>query len=390
MAHAILSASGAHRWLSCPPSAMLERGFPEETSSYASEGTLAHALAELRLTKELTNLKPGVYKRKLEALQSNEMYTAGMADHVERYVDHVVEKFMAAVNSCSDSLILLEQKLDYSKWVPKGFGTGDVIIIGDDTLEICDLKYGKGVPVSAEGNPQTRLYGLGAINTFGMLYDFSKVRMTIVQPRLDNVSSEEMTVEELLTWAEEYVKPRAALAIKGEGGFCAGEHCKFCRARYTCRARADANMELAKYDFRDPPLLQDDEISAVLIMAESLQSWVSDIKAYALDQAENHGKKWPGWKLVEGRSNRKYTDEEAVAKVLLEAGYAEEKIYAPREIFGITAMEKNIGRKVFRQLLSELVIKPAGKPTLVPESDPRPEINSVKAAQEDFKNKEDI
>jgi len=383
--HAILAASASHRWLSCPPSALLEREFPEETSSYASEGTLAHKIAELKLNRSLLKkVKAGPYKKKLEFFQADPLYSTDMEAYLENYTSVISERFMNAVNACPDSLILLEQKLDFSKWVPFGFGTGDVVIISDDTLEVIDLKYGKGVPVSATENPQTRLYGLGAIASFNMLYDFSKVRMTIVQPRLDSLSTEEMTVEELLTWADEYVEPRAAQAFAGKGEFCAGEHCRFCRARQTCRARAENNLELAKYDFQQPPLLSDDEISDILTRADELQKWAADVQAYALDQAENHGKKWPGWKLVEGRSNRKYTDEDAVARVLVAADYPEDKIYAPRELFGITAMEKSIGRKPFNELLSELVIKPAGKPTLVPESDKRPEIQSIASAVEDF------
>jgi len=383
--HAILAASASHKWLSCPPSARLEQEFPEETSSYASEGTLAHAIAELKLRRFLLReIKPGVYTKRLASFQADPLYAADMEDYLESYTAVISERFVDAVNGCPDSLILLEQKLDFSKWVPFGFGTGDVVIISDDTLEVIDLKYGKGVPVSATENPQTRLYGLGAISTFNMLYDFSKVRMTIVQPRLDSISTEEMTVEELLTWAQEYVEPRASQAFFGNGQFCAGEHCRFCRARQTCRARAESNLELAKYDFQQPPLLSDDEIADILTRADELQKWAADVQAYALNQAENHGKKWPGWKLVEGRSNRKYIDEGAVAKVLTAAEYPEEKIYAPKVIFGITAMEKSIGRKPFGELLSELVIKPAGKPTLVPESDKRPEIQSVASAAEDF------
>ena len=382
--HAVLAASASHRWLSCPPSARLEQEFSEETSSYAAEGTLAHAIAELKLRRSLKRIKAGPYKKKLEFFQGASLYSADMEDYLENYTSVITERYMNAVNACPDSLILLEQKLDFSRWVPGGFGTGDVVIISDDTLEVIDLKYGKGVPVSATENPQTRLYGLGAIASFNMLYDFSKVRMTIVQPRLDSLSTEEMTVEELLTWADEYVEPRAAQAFAGKGEFCAGEHCRFCRARQTCRARAENNLELAKYDFQQPPLLSDDEISDILTRADELQKWAADVQAYALDQAENHGKKWPGWKLVEGRSNRKYTDEAAVAKVLVAADYPEDKIYAPRELFGITAMEKSIGRKPFNELLSELVIKPAGKPTLVPESDKRPEIQSIASAVEDF------
>ncbi|TLN00388.1 DUF2800 domain-containing protein [bacterium] len=384
-AHAILSASGSKRWLACPPSAQLEQQFPNETSEYAKEGTFAHALGELRLSRAIANsLAPSTYKKKLAAMQKDPMYSASMGEYIEQYVTIVSERYLEAKDRCQDTLVMLEQRLDYSEWVPDGFGTGDVIIIADAIMEIIDLKYGKGVPVSAENNSQMRLYALGAIHQFGCLYDIKTVRMTIIQPRLDSVSSEEMSVDDLLNWAENEVRPKAALAIAGEGEFCAGDHCRFCRARFTCRVRAEANLELAKYDFQESFLLSDEEIAEVLTKAEELQKWAADIQTYALDQAENHGKKWPRFKLVEGRSNRKYTDEDAVAKVLLEAKYKEEQIY-DKKVFGITAMEKNIGKKKFAELLADLVIKPAGKPVLVPESDKRPVISSAAAAAEDFK-----
>jgi len=274
--------------------------------------------------------------------------------------------------------VLLEQRLDFSPWVPEGFGTGDAVIITDNRLEIVDLKYGKGVPVSAECNPQLRLYALGAINEFGMLYDFKTVRTTIVQPRLDNISSEELAVEELLQWGET-VKPIAWQAFTGKGDFHAGDHCRFCRARYTCRARAEANLELAKYDFQEPEALTVEEIGEILYKAEELQQWVKDIKEYALIQAYQHGVKFPGWKVVEGRSVRKITDEEAVAERLRREGYEPYK----QVLYTLTEFEKMIGKKRFNEIAGDLIEKPAGKPTLVPESDKRPEIPS--AAAVDFR-----
>jgi hypothetical protein len=383
-AHAVLSASASHRWLACPPSAQLERQFPSETSSYAEEGTFAHALAELKLSRAMNLIKPSTFKKRLAEMKKDPNYSAGLEEYVDQYVSQVGERFMESKKSCKDTLVLLEQRLDFSGWVPDGFGTGDVVIIGDDVIEIIDLKYGKGVPVSADGNPQTRLYGLGAISSFEMLYDFSKVKMTIIQPRLDNTSTEEMTVDELLAWADEYLVPRAEQAAAGEGEHTPGEHCRFCRAKAVCRARAEENLKLAQYDFKKPALLDDGEITDILAKVEELQKWAEDVQKYAFDQALNHGKKWPGWKLVEGRSNRKYSDEEAVAKILKQAGYSDEDIYKPKELLGITAMEKVTGKDIFNQLLSKLIIKPAGKPTLVPESDKRPEINTAASAAEDF------
>ena len=382
-AHAILSASGSHRWLNCPPSAQLEKQFPEESSEYAAEGSFAHSLAELKLRRELGQIVDKTYRRQLKEMEKNEFFSSGLVDYIENYLALVGEHISEARTRSKDAVILLEQRLDFSAWVPEGFGTGDLVIVADGILEVIDLKYGKGVPVSAEDNSQMRLYGLGAVSQFGCLYDIQKVRMTICQPRLDSVSTDEMSMEELLIWAGKYLLPRAKMAHAGEGEYSAGDHCQFCRARYTCRARAEANLELAKMDFQDPALLSDEEIAEVLGRADALQKWAADVLTYALDQAENHGKKWPGWKLVEGRSNRKYTDEDAVARVLTGAGYAEKLIYI-RSLLGITAMEKAVGKKRFDELLKGMLIKPPGKPTLVPESDKRPEINSVDSAKTDF------
>ena len=384
-AHAILSASGAHRWLNCTPSAKLEQQMPEEKSEYAAEGSFAHELAEHHLSYRLAKIGGAKYEKQLKKLKTNDFYCQEMEDHVNTYVDFAIERINEAYSKSKDAVVLLEQKIDFSPWVPEGFGTGDLIIIADKTLEVIDLKYGKGVPISAENNPQMRLYGLGAFNEFDMLYDIKNVAMTIVQPRLDNVSTEELEYSELLAWGNDYVKPLADLAFNGGGEFMAGDHCRFCKAKATCRARAEKNMELAKYDFQDPPLLSHDEVADILFKADELKSWAGDVQTYALDQAEKHGVKFPGWKLVEGRSNRKYLDEEKVAETLTGAGYKEDDLYT-RVLKGITAMEKFVGKKKFTELLKDLVIKPAGKPTLVPESDKRPEINSAAAAAEDFKN----
>jgi hypothetical protein len=383
--HAVLSASGAYRWLACPPSARLEEQFEETTSTYAEEGTLAHGIAEQKLRFLLKQISAQDYAQALQIFEKNEFYSASMLDYIETYASIVMKKVNEAKARSADAVVLLEQKLDFSDWVPEGFGTGDVVIISDGVLEIIDLKYGKGVPVAAEDNAQMRLYALGALATFDSLYDIKIIRMTIVQPRLDSVSSDEITAEMLYWWADTELIKRAQLAWEGKGEFQAGEHCQFCRARFNCRARAEANLELAKMDFRKPELLTDEEIGEVLKQADELKAWVSDVFDYALVQARDHGKKFKGWKLVEGRSVRKYADEEAVAKTLLEAGYKEEQIYE-KKLWGITAMEKLLGKTKFGELLKGLVVKPAGKPTLVPESDKRPEINSITAAVADFKN----
>jgi len=383
-AHAVLSASGSSRWLNCTPSAMQEKDIPDQTSEFAREGTAAHELSEFFLQHHVGEISQTARTRRINKFKKeNEFYSQEMEDYVQQYVDIVIEKINEAhAASESDAVVLIEQRLDFSEWVPNGFGTGDVVIIADSYIEIIDLKYGKGVPVSAENNSQARLYALGAINQFGILYEFETVKSTIVQPRLDNISSEEMAVDDLLYWADEVVKPKAKQAWDGEGEYVPGDHCRFCKIRSTCRARADANLAMAAYEFGKPATLSNNEIGTILKQADDLRKWADDVKKYALDQAENHEVKFPGWKLVHGRSNRKYADE---AKVLekLKPGYELDRV-APRKLLGITAMEKEIGKKIFASALDGLVIKPEGRPTLAPESDKRPEINSVASAQEDF------
>ncbi len=384
-AHALLSASGSKRWMNCPPSPRLEEQFPESQSDYAAEGTFAHSLAEHLLRGNLTTeIKPSIYKKKLAELQKDPLYSQSMLEYIEQYKTIVGEKYLDLKKDYPDTFVMLEQRLDFSEWVPDGFGTGDVVIISPGVIEIVDLKYGQGVPVSAVGNTQMRLYALGAVNEYSMLYDFDKVRMTIIQPRLDSISEDEISVQELLDWGETVVKPTAAKANAGEGEYKSGDHCRFCRAKAVCKKRAEDNLELAKYEFQNPNVLTHDEIAEILAKAAELQKWASDVSDYALDQAENHGVRFPGWKLVEGRSNRKYTDKEAVAAKLKEEGYSSEVIYQPQEIWGITDMEKKIGKKLFADYLKDLVIKPAGKATLAKESDPRPELSSVASAVKDF------
>lgn len=380
--HALLSASGSSRWMKCPPSARLEETVDEQTSEYAREGTFAHELGELYINYYLGNLKKAQFNRELKKLKQDSFYSEELMEYVQIYVDFAIEKINEARANTKDAVTMVEMKFDYSSWVPEGFGTGDLVLITDDVLEIVDLKFGQGVPVSAINNTQMRLYALGAIQQFGCLYDINTVKMTIVQPRLDNISTDEMVVEELIKWAEEDVKPKAELAIKGEGEFKAGSHCRFCRVRHTCRARADDNMKLCILDFKQPALLTDEEIVEVLNSIDELQKYASDVKEYAFNKAINEGKKWDGFKIVEGRSTRKYVDEKAVAKTLIEAGFEEDKIYS-KSLLTITAMEKALGKVKFNELLKDLIAKPSGKPTLVQEDDKRPEINNT--AEADFR-----
>ena len=380
--HARLSASAAARWLNCPPSVKLCEQIPDKGSSFAEEGTFAHALAELYLRYNNGEITKRSFNARLKKMQEDSWYSAEMEEYIQSYANLVWEQLNEAKASCPDAFALFEQRLDFSKYVPDGFGTGDVLIISDDTLQVIDLKYGKGVGVSAEGNPQLRLYGIGAYLEHSLLYDIQTVKTTIIQPRLDNISTETLPVEELLQWAEEVVKPRAKLAMEGKGELKVGDHCRFCKAFATCRAQKDYQMELAKYEFTEPDLLEDSEIGDILSRVDSLVKWAEAVKEYAFDMAVNEHVKFDGWKLVEGRSNRKYEDQGKVETALLNAGY--EDIYKPKELKGITDMTKLLGKSRFDELLGGLVIKPEGKPVLVPESDKRPELNTVDKIKEEF------
>ena len=373
--HAILSASASKRWMNCTPSALLEKQFADEESIYAAEGTAAHALAEHKLKRFLKKRS----KRPVSDYDCDEM-----EECTDDYVSLAMEQIEKAKQSCSDPVVMIEQRLDFSRWVPEGFGTGDLVIVADDTLYIVDLKYGKGIAVSAEWNPQMLLYSLGALELFGSLYDIEKVNMTIHQPRLENVSTFEITVHDLMEWAEQELMPKAEMAAKGEGEFAVGDWCRFCKAKNTCRARAEEYLRLAQMEFKPPELLSEEEIAEVLKVADELAKWSADVYAYAQDEAITHGRVWNGFKLVEGRSNRKYVNEEEVADAAKAAGY--EDIYK-KSLIGITEMEKLMGKKDFQKILGSLVYKPQGKITLVPESDKRPPIQT-ETAEADFKEDE--
>lgn len=355
--HAVLSASSSHRWLRCTPSARFEMKFPDKGSPYAEEGTRAHALAEEALRCFLGDDARAVLC---------ECGDAEMQEAVGRYVDVCVEKITAARSASPDALIRVEERLDFSEFVPQGFGTGDMVIISDCGLEVVDLKYGKGVPVSAEGNSQMRLYALGALAAYGWLYDLHRIRMTIVQPRLDSVSSDEMSEGELLAWGAK-VKTIATEAYAGRGEFHAGEHCRFCKARTACRAYAEEMRRHIRGDFLPGAELEPDEIADIVRHAKDVKSWLESVEAYALGRALT-GDTFPGLKLVAGRSVRKIKDETAAAASLAGAGYAD--IYKPQSLKTITELEKLCGKKKFAELVE--CAKPAGKPTLVPESDKRP------------------
>lgn len=362
--HAVLSASSSHRWLNCNPSARLELEFEDRETEAAAEGTAAHALCEHKLRKAL----------KMRSRKPTSQYDSDeMDEHTDGYVSFVLETLEEAKKVCADPIILIEQRLDFSRFVPDGFGTGDCVIIADNTLHIIDFKYGQGVLVEAEENPQMMLYALGALEMYDALYDIENISMTIYQPRRENISTWTIPVSELHAWTKNTLIPKADKAYKGEGEYCTGSWCTFCKAAVKCRARAEEKLALAKYEFKAPPLLSDDEIEEILGKLDDLTKWANEITAYAQDAALNHGKEWRGFKVVEGRSNRKYTDEDAVAEAAKAAGYTD--IYR-QSLITITEMEKLMGKKGFAEILGGLVFKPPGKPTLVPASDKRQAITT--------------
>ena len=340
--------------------------FRTAESDFAGEGTCAHELAEYKVNKFLGhNVR--------DPTEDLDFFDSEMAECTDSYLQYITEETAKYHNPA----VMVEQRLDFSAYVPDGFGTGDCIIVADEMLTVIDFKYGKNVLVSSENNSQMMLYALGALDMFDILYDITEIKMVIFQPRMDNVSECTISVEKLLDWAENTLKPTAALAAEGKGEFQAGEHCRFCKVKATCRKRAEHNLMLAQYDFAMPAELEDTEITVILEKADKLVSWVNDIKDYALSQALA-GRHWTGWKLIEGKSNRKYTDENAVAEKVKSAGADPYE----HKVLGITAMTKLLGKTKFNELLSGLIYKPQGKPTLVPESDKRPEWNS---AENDFK-----
>ena len=369
--HALLSASSSHRWMNCPPSARLCESYEDKGSDFAAEGSCAHELAEHKLRKALG-------METTDPTKNLSYFDGEMDECTDAYAAYVLELIEEARKTCPDPVVLIEQRLDYSRYVESGYGTGDCILIADGTLTVVDLKYGRGIVVNAERNPQLMLYGLGSLEIFDCLYDVDTIRLVIFQPRRANVSVYTLSRQELLEWAEHELVPAAELAYKGEGEYHCGSWCQFCKAKIDCRERARANLAMAQYEFRQPPLLTDEEISEILSQLDELTSWADDIKSYAL-QAAVSGKHWPGYKLVAGVARRKYTDEKAVAAAVKAAGYDP---YDEPKVLGITAMTTRLGSKKFNEVLGKYVIKPQGKPTLVPESDERPAMTTI---TDDFK-----
>ena len=372
-AHAVLSASSAHRWLHCTPSARLEDTVEDTSSEAAEEGTAAHALAEHKILTQLGKPTP-----RPASPYEDEV----MDEHTEAYAEYVLNHWEEAKAEDPNAVIRVEERLDFSRWVPGGFGTGDCLIAAGGTLIIIDFKYGAGVLVEAENNPQMRLYALGALEALGFLYDFHTVEMHIYQPRRENISIATISVEELRDWGDTTVAPTARIADRGEGEFQPGDWCGFCAVKATCKARADKNLQIARFEFADPHTLDDTQVAEVLALAPQVKKWLKDVEDWALDQAVTHSHTMPGFKLVAGRSVRAFTDPEAVAVAAQNAGYTD--IYE-KKLITLTKMEKLLGKTQFASVLGDLVHKPEGKPTLVPVDDPRPEMVG-RSAVDDFTN----
>lgn len=370
--HAILSASSANRWLHCTPSARLEEGIADQASAFAAEGTVAHAKGEEKLNNWLAG-----HGRKKVKCEDGEMDEA-----TTDYRNYVIEVFSEEKDRCPDAKLFVEVQEDLSKWIPEGFGTSDAVIVSDNTLHVIDLKYGKGVAVNATDNPQLKLYAAGAMNLYEMLYDFNKVKLHIFQPRIDNINTYELTTDELHAWLEQEVKPKAQLAFNGEGTTQPGEWCRFCKVKSQCKARAKRNLEIADQEKRlKALLLTDDEVADLLPQMKEIQEWCKDVQEFALDQAMQ-GTKYKGFKLVEGTSRRKITDQNDALEKLQRAGF-EYTAVTQTKLKGLTDLEKLVGKKAFTELMGDTIEKPPGAPTLVPESDKRPELK-LQAAMEAF------
>ncbi len=377
--HALLSASGAEKWLNCPPSARLEETLPDSNSGYAAEGQLAHKIAELKLFKYFNPMGPKAYKDKMAELEADPLYAPEMQRHTDEYVEYIKG---VAMSYPTNPLVFIEKRVDYSHIAPEGFGTDDCLLIHGHDLHIFDLKYGQGVPVSVENNSQLKLYALGTLQHFGMFYDLRNITLHIIQPRLEFSGSWLTSRDELMAWGES-IKLIAGKAFAGEGEYQQGPWCRFCRAKNLCRARAEFQLALApEYEMKKPPLLTDQEVGEALLKAQQLAKWAADLEEYAEAQLLAGGE-IPHWKLVEGRSTRQFTDQDAAFTKLIKEGTDEALLYERKPIT-LTAVEKLFKKKEFESLLSDYIIKPPGKPTLAPETDKRKPITAKTTAAEDF------
>lgn len=372
--HALLSASSANRWLMCPPSAQINEDFEDGVVSvYALEGTLAHDIGELKLRLELGEITKRKFNAELKKIKNHELFYEGMVEDVQVYVDLVMELYKEYQEEDPHAEIFIEQRLDYSKYAPEGFGTGDAVILSKETVHVIDLKFGKGVVVDANDNPQLKLYALGAYEELGFLHDLKTAKATIAQVRLGSTPTFETSVEDLITWAEDVVAPVAELAFKGSGEFKAGDWCRWCKFGPTCRARADHFINL--YDEKKDRELTPEEVGLLLALLDEMSAWIKDVQDGATKELTEGGT-IPGWKLVEGRSNRRISDPDGLAEILLEE-HREEDIFKPKELITLGGLEKLVGKKKFLEISSSFITKPPGKPALAPESDKRPAIYDV-------------
>lgn len=379
--HALLSASSAHRWLHCTGSPLLEKEFPDTTSVYAKEGTLAHELCELKLKKYTTVMPKGTYTRAHNKITKSELWQNEMESTSETYLEYVKGIMLACKIAPA---VLIEKRVDFSRYVPEGFGTADCLILAGDTLHVIDYKHGKGVVVDADHNPQMMLYALGAMDELSLLYRFKSVHMVIVQPRVNNISEFAMTADELVEWGESVVKPKAEAAISGNGTFKAGDWCRFCRAKQQCKTRYESNDSLYPElsERHDPRLITLDELGEYLKRGRDMAAWLEDMKEYALSESLA-GADVPGWKAVEGRGSRVFTDTDEAVDTLIKNGIDESVLYE-RRVLTLAQMEKAVGKKAFGEIVGNLVVKNPGKPTLVEESDKRPKITNQPTAADVF------
>jgi len=378
-AHAKLSASGSDRWKNCTRSIAFEAQFPESpNTSHSERGSFGHCIFENELN---TYLGQKVKDLPQELLHYDTPELREQVKVAVKFCIELIEKVQAETNSAT---VTVEQRVDFSRWVPEGFGTADLLIIADGTAYVIDLKLGQGIRVVAQDNSQLRLYSVGVLNTFGSLFEIDQIEMIIVQPPLNNISRETMTTQELLTWVETEIEPKAKLAWAGEGEFVPGDHCRWCRGKAQCPTRNESNLAIARHDFAEPASMSDSDIAEVLTKAQQLYGWVRDLEDFAYLQAMA-GRKWPGFKLVEARGSRKFTDITAAAQALIDAGISESEVFE-RNLRSLTGLESKLGKNKFAQILGDLVAKSPGKPTLVTVEDKRPEFHPLAAAAADFSN----
>lgn len=379
--HALLSASSSHRWLHCTGAPRLEATFPDTTSEYAKEGTLAHELCELKLKKYTTAMAKGTYTRAYNKIKKNELWAPEMDETTDVYLEHI--KSIMLSYKVAPVVVVIEKRVDFSQYVPEGFGTADCIILAGDTLHIIDYKHGKGVVVDADHNPQMMLYALGAMHDYSLLYKFNTIKMTIVQPRVNNISEFEMSSDELRKWGEEVVMPKAKEAYEMEGHtFEAGAWCGFCRAKAQCRTRCEHFDAMHVFTNQDPRLISLEDLGTYLEHGKDIESWYKDIKEYALSESLA-GAEVPGWKAVEGRGSRAFQDGDTAIQTLINGGVDESILYE-RKVLTLAQIEKAIGKKEFNELVGDQVVKNPGKPTLVADTDKRPRITNQPSAAQVF------